>query len=333
VEEAMVAQHILVCACIMGIGCLSGWTATFPLSDYGTEAVVDYEKYGTFEGIGTENYKYQITDHEGLKKAVGEGIFPNTTSILRDPEYKKAKAAGRLNGTQWNYVNTDDHQSSFYKWATTQEDPGVRLYYVAEALEKAGHLEHAIKAYHSVIVNFPKAVGMTYWNTPWYIGPVAIDKIKYLTSNNPKLGIKLVNASIRVKNGFDADRKNDVFIVNPGKLVTAKRKDFIEPSADLRSLSVKRTVGKGRVKLVEYSNRHWQLLVDGKPFVMRGIAYSPNKVGLGPDYGTLNVSRDWQYADFNKNGIIDGAYEAWVDKNRNNIQDRNEKAVGDFKLM
>ncbi|OGX15963.1 MAG: hypothetical protein A2166_06815 [Omnitrophica WOR_2 bacterium RBG_13_41_10] len=37
--------------------------------------------------------------------------------------------------------------------------------------------------------------------------------------------------------------------------------------------------------------------------------------------------------DFNYNGKIDGPYDSFVDKNRNNKQDRNEPAVGDFKLM
>jgi beta-glucuronidase len=39
------------------------------------------------------------------------------------------------------------------------------------------------------------------------------------------------------------------------------------------------------------------------------------------------------YDDFNKNGKIDGPYETFVDKNRNNRQDLDEPAVGDFQLM
>ena len=34
-----------------------------------------------------------------------------------------------------------------------------------------------------------------------------------------------------------------------------------------------------------------------------------------------------------KNGIVDGPYESWVDTNKNNKQDDNEKIVGDFQLM
>jgi beta-glucuronidase len=307
--------------------------ATFTLSDPGTEKMIDYEKYGRFEGIGTENYKYQITSSSGLKAAAGEGVFPNTTSILRDPAYKKFKKAGVLNGTQWNFVNSDNFQANFYKWATCSEDPGVKQYYAAFALEQAGNIEQAIKGYHAVVVNFPKTVGYTYWKTPWYIGQVAIDKIQYLTRQNPQLGMRLVDASIRIKNKYDDDKKNDVFIVNPGRLVTAQPGDFAVPKTDLRGLEKVKSIGKGNVQLVQYSNRHWQLLVDGTPFVIHGMAYSPNKVGLSPDNGTLNVSRDWMFADYDKNGKIDGPYDAWVDKDRNNRQPPDVQAVGDFSLM
>ena len=42
---------------------------------------------------------------------------------------------------------------------------------------------------------------------------------------------------------------------------------------------------------------------------------------------------NWMKDDFNHNGKIDGPYDAFVDKNKNNIQDKDEPAVGDFKLM
>jgi beta-glucuronidase len=37
--------------------------------------------------------------------------------------------------------------------------------------------------------------------------------------------------------------------------------------------------------------------------------------------------------DFNFNGLADGPYDSFVDKNLNNIQDSSEVAAGDFKLM
>jgi beta-glucuronidase len=325
---------MLLSVCLLGVAATVPLSAaTFTLSDTGTEVVIDYAAYGRFEGVGTENYKYVITNSSGLKEAAGEGIFPNTVSVYRDPAYKQLKAAGKLTGTHWDYVDGDDYAANFYKWATAAEDPGVKQYYAALALEKSGNLTHAVKAYYSVVVNFPRANGFTYWGTPWYIGPVAIDKIRYITREHPELKVRLVGASIKIKNSFDADLKNDVFTVDPGKLVATNGEKIDEPKIDVRSLPAVKTVGEGKVKLVQYTNKHWQLFVDGKPYVVRGIAYSPNKVGLSPDRGTLNASRDWMFADYNKNGKIDGPYEAWVDKNRNNKQDHGEKPVGDFQLM
>lgn len=313
--------------------CVPVRAAEFTLSDTGSEDIIDYEKYGTFEATGTEKYRYVITDPAGLKKAVGEGIFPNTTSILQDPAYKEAKAAGKLDGSHWDFTDNDNFQLNFFKWAIAAEEPGVKMYNVALNLERAGLLKQALKAYYAIVVSFPKTVGNTYWDTPWYVGPVSIDKIRHITREHPELGMKLIGASIKVKNGFDSDRRNDVFIITPGKMVPAKAKDFVLQRLDLSREPVIRSVGKGNVKLVEYQNKNWQLFVNEKPFVARAICYSPNKVGLSPDFGTLNVSRDWMFADFNKNGIIDGPYESWVDKNRNNKRDKGEETVGDFQLM
>jgi beta-glucuronidase len=321
---------------IMILGSAIG-TEQFPLYDAGTEDIVDYGKYGQFEGVGTDKYKYTIVDHNGLKAAVGEGVFPNTTSLLRDPQYKKFEKEGKLNGNQWDFVNTDDYQSNFYKWASSSDEPGAKQYYTAMALEKAGHLRQAIKAYYAIVVNFPESTGYTYWKTPWQIGPVAIDRIKYLTREHPELGLQLVDAEIRVKGKFrpDANTKDKpVFIVNPGRLVAAPQGDADGIArVDLQGMAVSRTIGKGQVQLLQYQNGHWQLMVDNKPYVIRGIAYSPSKVGLSPDNGTLNVSRDWMFSDVNGNGIVDGPYESWVDQNGNNRQDTGEDAVGDFKLM
>ena len=309
----------------------------FELFDSGTQDIVGYAAYGVFSGTGTTNYKYTITDSANLKKAVGEGIFPNVTSVLRDPAYKKRLAAGKLKGSHWDfvrYLTQDDCITNFYKWCTAAEDPGVKQYYAALALERAGNLKQAIKAYYAIVVHFPDAVGYTYWKTPWYIGPVAIERLKYLTREHPELKIKIEGASIKVINRFDDNRWNDSYIAVPGKMVRiSKASELTVPRINVEKLKVIKTVGAGSVTLRQYENHHWQMMVDNKPYVVRGMAYSPNKVGLSPDNGTLNVSRDWMFADFNKNGIADAPYEAFIDKNRNNVQDRGEKPVGDFKLM
>ncbi|MHB9155079.1 MAG: glycoside hydrolase family 2 TIM barrel-domain containing protein [Endomicrobiales bacterium] len=324
----------LAMALIAGIG--SGvqlGAAAFQLNDPGTEAIIDYEKYGAFEGTGTDKYEYRVTDSAGLKKAAGEGVYPNTAAVLHDPGYKQAKAGGKLEGKAWDFVNSGDHQANFYKWATAQEENGVRQYYTALALERSGNFAQAIKAYYAIVVHFPRSAGQTYWKTPWYVGPAAIGKIQFLTREHPELGLKLVGAQIKVKDGFSTE-KSDSFAVTPGKLVAVRPEDVKKiPRVDVGTLRAVRSIGNGSVKLVEYENRHWQLTVNGKPFVVRAVAYSPNRVGLSPDKGTLDVTRTWMFDDFNNNGRIDGPYDAWADGNRNNVQDADEKPVGDFKLM
>jgi beta-glucuronidase len=84
------------------------------------------------------------------------------------------------------------------------------------------------------------------------------------------------------------------------------------------------------VKVQQTINDEWELLVDGKTYFIKGVDYRVTKIGQSPDNGTLE---DWAYYDFNVNGRVDGPYEAWVDKNFNNIQDADEPNVGDFELM
>ncbi|MDR1942161.1 MAG: hypothetical protein LBQ47_07525, partial [Endomicrobium sp.] len=303
----------------------------FAIYDPGTEKWVDYEKYGEFQNIGTAKYKYDVKDSEGLRAASGEGVFPNSTSVLNSPDYLKYVEENKLEGGKWNYVNSPDYQANFYKWAAVKEDPGVKLYFTALALDKAGNYAHAVKAYYACLVFFPKAVGWTQWQTPWYIGPVCISRIKFLTRQHPEIGVKLEGAEIKIENSFDNNTRNDAFIVNPGKLVKAKAKDFkrkyYEPSG------IKKVTGDGKVKIIEYENKNFRLFVDGKPFVVKGVTYEPSKVGLSPVDASLNNAIDWSWDDYNKNGLIDGAFDAWVDTNRNDKQEEYEKPVGDFALM
>ncbi len=74
----------------------------------------------------------------------------------------------------------------------------------------------------------------------------------------------------------------------------------------------------------------WQLLVDGQPYVIRGVAYAPTPIGEDPALGNW---RDWMVTDDNHNGQIDAAYESWVDQNGDHRRNDNEPTVGDFKLM
>lgn len=301
------------------------------LNDPGKEAVVDYAKYGEFTGVGTENFKYVIKDQEGLSVAVGEGIYPNTSSVRWDPEFKKAMKEKRLEGTPWEFVHSPDLEAAFLKWATSSEPTGVRLYYTGMMLEKSGLIPQAIKAYYAVLVHYPGAAGWTYFKTPWYVAQASIGKIKYLLRKNPQMGLRLEGANVRIINGFDNIISNDKVICNPGKFV--KVNNFLEqfrqkPATD--SLTIRRRLGNGRVHLVQYETGDWQLIVDGKPYVIHGVTYAATRVGQSPDDGTLT---SWMEDDFNHNGKADGPYDAFVDRNRNNKQDRDEPSVGDFTLM
>ena len=325
---------ILFCVALI-IGC-AGTSSSyvenpiFKLADKGKEEIVNYNKYGKFEGVGTNSYKYVITNQAHLAKAVGEGIYPNASGVLKDPAYKEFKSDGKLKGSHWEYINSPDYQANFYSWATASEERGVKLFYTALALERAGHIKQAIKAYYALVVNFPKTIGWTYWHTPWYPAQVAIDRINLLCRENPELGWKLVDASILVRGGYDDNVRNDIFIVNPGKIIRVKPGELKEKRRDLSKQEIIKSTGGERIKLVQYTDKSWQLLVDGKPYIVKGVAYEPSKIGQSPDQGTLE---DWMQADYNRNNKIDGPYDAWVDANRNNRKDKDEEAVGDFHLL
>jgi len=71
------------------------------------------------------------------------------------------------------------------------------------------------------------------------------------------------------------------------------------------------------------------MLVDGHPWVIRGLTYKPTAVGETPDVGPLP---DWTTADRNHDGQLD-AFEVFVDANRNNRRDADEPLVSDFELI
>ncbi len=307
----------------------------FKLFDPGTETFVDYEKYGTFVNIGTDKYAYKCTDRKGLASAVGVGVYPNS-AVIKDPVYRLLVTKGKLKGSAWDYVNIEDQQLTFYKWATTPDTPGVQQFYTSMALEKLGQTTQAIKGYHAILVHFPKSVGWTYWHTPLYMSKLAADRIEYLTRKHPELGIKLEGAEIKIGNGFNFSTNDDVYSVTPGKLVKVEPSELKPKRLDVGRLKIVKTIGTGSTQLVQFDNRHWQLRVDGKPYVVKAMAYAPNPVGKSPNAGNLDPNNDWMTldkADLNKNGKQDGPYDSWVDKNKNNNQDPDEKVIGDFQLM
>ncbi|MDD3374285.1 MAG: glycoside hydrolase family 2 TIM barrel-domain containing protein [Candidatus Omnitrophica bacterium] len=311
-------------------------TIAFP----GTEDVIDYEKYGHFEDIGTKEYRYVADDPAGLMKAIGEGIYPNTSGVLKDPTYQEFQKEGALSRSHWDYVQTDDLQKAFYKWATASEPQGVKLFYLGLVFEKAGMIYEALKAYRAIQIHFPASIGKTYWNTPWYPGQTAIAKIRHIIKIHPELDLKYEGAKIQVINGFDNDIANDVVLTWPGVLqkktfwdkMIERIKSFLPSLMNkYRIKDIKKTIGGPKVRLVQSDEtEHWQLLVDDKPFMIQAVTYQATKVGQSPDKGTL---ADWAVEDTNNNGLADGPYDSWVDKNLNNVQDEDEPVVGDFQLM
>lgn len=306
---------------------------TVPVLKFPGDGIVDWTKYGKFLSVGTENYHYQITDQAGLVASVGEGIYPNIADIYKDPGYKKALKAGRLQGKYWDFVNTTDLQAAFYKWFAAPDSWGVRLFYIGETFEKAGMYLQAIKAYHALIVNFPSTIAWTYWQTPWYPAQAAIFKIKYLIRLHPQLHLEFKGAKIRILNPDDPHLAK--FLTTPG---TLRRLGLLEIARQkLNWPPVKMPLGKpvfysgqGHVRFAKYTGGHWQLLVGNKPFFIKGMAYMPTKVGQSPDEGTLV---DWMKEDDDHDGKIDAPYQAWVDKYGDNLRHADESEVGDFKLM
>ncbi len=300
------------------------------LYDPGKEDFIDYEKYGEFKDIGTKDYKYIIKDQEGLSVAAGEGVYPNTSSVRLDPEFKKAQGENRLEGNQWDFLHSPDLEAAFLKWATASEPQGVKLYYTGLILENAGLIKQAIKCYYAAVVHFPGSYGWTYFKTPWYVGQAAISRINFLLRRNPQLGYRLVDADIHIINGYDFHVANDIVVTNPGKFVKVDLLEKLKAKPSPESLNIEKRLGKGKVHLVKYEGAGWQLIVDGKPYVIKGVTYAPTKVGQSPDEGTLG---NWMEEDFNNNGKADGPYDAFVDKNKNGAQDADEPGVGDFQLM
>lgn len=301
----------------------------FALADPGTEELVSYDRYGTFHDRGGARYRYEIRDRAGLAAAVGEGIYPNEQGLYDDPAFRQALRDGTLEGAIWDFTHHSNAQLAFLAWASAEEAPGVKQFFTAYALERAGLLRAAVKAYYAVLVHFPDAVGWTEFQTPWYVGKVARDKLETLLRLHPELGLRLEGARVIVEGGYDNDLENDAMRVDPGRLVRAAPEAVNPPPADLSTLSIKRERRQGRVRARQYANGHWQLLVDGQPWVIRGISYSVAAVGESHDEGTY---KDWMLADRNQNDVLD-SLETFVDANRNNRQDPNEPSVGDLQLF
>ncbi|MEK8024110.1 MAG: glycoside hydrolase family 2 TIM barrel-domain containing protein [Candidatus Hydrogenedentota bacterium] len=301
----------------------------FTLAHPGLDGPVDYEKFGKFKGVGTNDYQYEISDFDGLKVAVGEGIFPNQDKVRDDPAYGTLSSANKLAMSHWDAEKSGNFQAAFFVWAQASEDPGVKAFYTAVMLEKAGLLLPAVKAYHAAIVHYPRTYVWAANNSfVWYTTPVAMSSIQRICEEFPSLGLEYKDAKVEMENTKDVDPSNDIISVSPGRIVKAGDAAAWDPY----DLAVAETRGAGKVQLVKFTNGHWQLRVDGKAFVVRSASYSPTMVGLSPLHAS-DFAKRWMFADADGNGKNDAAYDAWVDRNGNGAKDENEPAVGDFQLM
>lgn len=304
-------------------------TEPLKLAEPGTGKIIDYSKYGDFQNIGTDKFLYRIKDRKGLAQASAEGVDPNR-AVFQDPSFLQVKNAGQIKGAHWDYTDHIDKPLRFYAWADAKEEPGVRQYYVAKALEDNGCLTQAIQAYYAQILLYPRSAGWSFWKTPLYISRMSLDRILYLVRNHPELGISLEGASVKIENGFDDDTSNDRILVDPGHWVNHAPAN--QP-ADLSTVKVVKTIGGPSIQLVQYDNGQWQLLKDGKPYRIQAMAYCPTPVGLGSKTPGYDVNGTWQTADRNHNGKVDATEECWLDANKNNIQDPDEANVSDIELM
>jgi len=323
---ALLISSLLIASSLEAKGKIS--KPVFPIKDPGLEFPVDYEKYGVFSRIGTPRYRYKIKDRSGLAEAVGSGIYPNSTSIRKDPKYIRWAKKNKKPGSAWDYVNTGDPQSEFYVWATTGGmGPGAKLFFTAKALADAHHYQHALKAYYAVLIHFP---GEPVWSADhsfvWYVGPNALSQIESITTHHPEVGVRLDGGICDITNGKDTNLSNDVVMVDPGRWVP----NVPHERVDLSQLKIINRRGEGKIRLVQYENKHWQLLVNNRPFVVRGLSYKPTPVGLHVAGG---VGNKWMTSDENNNGKPDSPYDSWVDWNGNGRQNSKDKAVGDFQIM
>lgn len=308
---------------------LNAQSPAFQLAFPGQDLIVDYDKYGQFWYEGTDSSKYVIKDKKGLSDAVGEGIFPNLSGHKSDSLFIHLKENGKLKGGHWEINSKGTPAEKFFAWANAAEEPGVKLFFTAEALVEAGLIKQAIKAYYALLVHFPRSACFSGDGSfVWYVGPQAIDRIIGLCRKHPELGVMLKGASIDLQNDRDTDLNNDKIRVSAGRLVKEKAKE--NKPMDLSKQAIAERRGKGKVSLVRYENGHWQLMKEGKSFIVKAVTYGPTKVGESPQNGTL---RNWQFIDDNHNGKIDAPEESFEDKNGNNIQDNEEPAVGDFALL
>ncbi len=319
----------------------------FKLYDPGTEELVEYEKYGVFQGIGTEDFNYVITNEPGLIKAVGEGVDP-CRSATNNPEYRKVIEAKLIKKNWWKHVNSSDPQVDYFAWVGAGDDPGVRQLFIGKAMEKGGQYMQALKAYRTAMILYPDSACWSAGSEfQWGVAEASWHAIINLLRQHPELKLRLMDADVRTF----TRASGPYFVVRPGRLVRISEEEIlaaedqagetaavppsIGPVEETNFLSrvftgspdeILQQRGTGLVQLVQYGNGEWKMSVGGEPFFIFGMNYSPTKIGVVP------WEWNWLWADENTNGIVD-CFEVWVDANQNGVQDEDEPTTTDFHLM
>ena len=306
------------------------WIATRPLilKQAGFRGPVDFSRYGSFS-TSDSCHKYKITKRKALKKALGEGIYPNWKPVRMKEEFLKLQDTGLFEISHWDKIFIRYPKLGFYRWIMANESKGVRAFHIALSLERLGMYTHALKAFQSLFYIFPKTVAYTAFNTPFYPGVVARDKINWLLRRKIHgwhwTGSKAFNPG-----AFDSDLKNDRFFTKPGRYRSIPAKTWKDFSS--RGFSITRSVGKGSVKLVQYANGGWQMRVNDRPFPVKAVSYMPTKTGRYPD-GKYEANIDFLNEDADRNGKPDALYDSYIDRNRNGKRDPDEPRIGDAALL
>jgi len=318
-------QTILGLLGILFLALSGAWAAgsrPFTLAEPGPTGLVDYAKYGKFYGMGTADYKYVVKDPVGLAQASGEGIYPNKDSVLKDPAYLSLK--DKIDIPTENFGlwagDPDQAQVNFLRWAASDQDPASKLYFIAESFKQARMWLPAMKAYYALLVQFPAATrknsGET-WSWSKSLGQDAQQQILHILREHPEFNLELKATDIEIENPGADNQK--IVRLNPGY--------FVRAAADppVRLTDVLHVRGVGKVKLVEYTNHHWIMTVDDKPYFIKGLCYGVTKIGQSPDLQNM--------VGFTDVDEPEGIFDSWVDKNKNNSRDVDEKSIGDPALL
>ncbi len=272
--------------------------AFFQLKYPGITNVIDYEKYGTFEKRGTADFQYVIRDKTALAElgnAVGEGIYPAMDLVKNDPVYRLFEKRGEMKGSYWDFLQDDNYQRAFFKWATAEDDPGVQMFYIGNILKSAGLYKHALKAYYALLIHFPLTV---MWNAAgdsyWFAAPIALANIRQICKHHPELGMNLEGATVSIlpktrgKITMTAFNKKEYNIrIDPGFWVKSPETVLVPDKTIIGWVPNE----NAKVCYARLKDGAFQLYVDGKPFYIKGVGYGGEAKTIAENGG--NAFRTW----------------------------------------